>query len=183
MKSHGSLARPVLLLMVWTAATATAQQQDPRIGEWREDRYPGAVGLYTIYEDLGNGMTRAHFTENLAIPNRLHQDTRCDGRFYPYLDAEGMPTDRSSSCTIVDSRTVRLKLARDTPNGREQGEATWTLSGDGNRFTSVVVWRNAAGETLQSNERHFTRNAENCLNHAQDELFRDCARRTRPPRD
>jgi hypothetical protein len=69
------------------AVSVNAQQRDPRIGEWREDYYPNAVGLYMIYEDQGNGMIRVHTAENLALRNRLHQDLRCDGKFYPSVDA------------------------------------------------------------------------------------------------
>ena len=68
------------------AVSVNAQQRDPRIGEWREDYYPpNSVGLYMIYEDLGNGMTRVHSAENLAPQNRLHQDLRCDGQLYPWV--------------------------------------------------------------------------------------------------
>jgi beta-lactamase regulating signal transducer with metallopeptidase domain len=166
------------------AVSVNAQQRDPRIGEWREGFYPpNSVGLYMIYEDLGNGMTRVHSAENLAQQNRLHQDIRCDGKFYPYVDAKGVPNGISTSCTVVDARTVTYKLFRETGQGREEGEGTWTLSSDGNRYTTVTVWRDRDGNKGQANERRFTRNAENCLNHAQDELFRECQRRSRPPRE
>ena len=70
------------------AVSVNAQQRDPGIGEWREDYYPGGVGLYMIYEDLGNGMIRVHSAENLAPQNRQHQDLRCNGKFYP---SAGLP--------------------------------------------------------------------------------------------
>jgi hypothetical protein len=44
-----------------------------------------------IYEDLGNGMTRVHSAEKVS-QYRLHQDIRCDGKFYPSVDAQGVPT-------------------------------------------------------------------------------------------
>ena len=165
------------------AVSVNAQLRDPRIAEWREDYYPpNSVGLYMIYEDMGNGMTRVHSAENLAPQNRLHQELRCDGNFYPWMNAQGMPTGTSTSCTVVDARTVTYKLIRDTTQGREEGEGTWTLSSDGNHSRTVTVWKDRNGNKGQANERRFTRNSENCLNHAQDEEFRACAKRSRPPR-
>jgi hypothetical protein len=165
------------------AVSVNAQQRDPRIGEWREDYYPNAVGLYMVYEDLGNGMIRVHTAENLARQNRLHQDIRCDGKFYPSVDAEGVPTGISTSCTVVDAYTVTTKMIRETEQGREEGEGTWTLSSDGNHFATVAVWKDPGGNERPPNVRRFTRNSENCLNHAQDELFRECQMRSRPSRD
>jgi hypothetical protein len=95
------------------------------------------VGLNMIYEDLDNGMTRVHSAENLASRNRLHQDLRCDGKF-------------------------------------------WTLSSDGNHFMTLTSWQDRNGNARPANERRFTGNAEHCLNHAQDERFRECVIRTRP---
>ena len=120
--------------------------------------------------------------ENLAQQNRLHQDLRCDGKLYPWVNAEGIPNGISTSCTVVDARTVTYKLIRETAQGRE-GEGTWTLSSDGTHSTTVTVWEDHDGNKGQANERRFTRNSENCLNHAQDELFRECQRRSRPPRE
>jgi len=162
------------------AVSVNAQQRDPRIGEWRED--PNGVGLYMIYEDLGNGMIRVHTAENLTRPNRLHQDIRCDGRFYPSVNAESIPTGISTSCAVVSAETVTVKLIRDTEQGREEGEGTWTLSSDGNHFTTVTVWKDRDGNVRPANERRFTRNSANCLNHAQDELFRECLKRPSPRR-
>ena len=176
-------ATAVVLAASLLAVSVNAQQRDPRIAEWREDYYPpNSVGLYMIYEDLGNGMTRVHSAENLAPQNRLHQELRCDGRFYPWVNAQGMPTGTSTSCTVVDGRTVTYKLIRETVQGKEEGEGTWTLSGDGNHSRTVTVWKDRDGNRGQANERRFTRNSENCLNHAQDELFRECQKRSRPPR-
>jgi beta-lactamase regulating signal transducer with metallopeptidase domain len=176
-------ATVMLLAAGLVAVSVNAQQRDPRIGEWREDYYPpNSVGLYMIYEDLGNGMTRVHSAENLAQQNRLHQDIRCDGKFYPYVDAKGVPNGISTSCTVVDARTVTVKLIRDTKQSKEEGEGTWTLSSDGNHYSTVTIWKDREGKVGPANERRFTRNSENCLNHVQDELFRECQRRSRPPR-
>jgi hypothetical protein len=81
----------VVLVAGLLAASVNAQQRDPRVGEWREDYYPpNSVGLYMIYEDLGNGMIRVHSAENLAPQNRLHQELRCDGNFYPWVNGAGI---------------------------------------------------------------------------------------------
>jgi len=55
-------------------------------------------------------------------------------------------------------------LIRDTAQGREEGEGSWTLSSDGNRYTTVTIWKDREGKTGPANERRFTRNSENCLN-------------------
>jgi hypothetical protein len=176
-------ATVMILAAALLAISVNAQQRDPRIGEWREDYYPpNSVGLYMIYEDLGNGMTRVHSAENLAPRNRQHQEIRCDGKFYPWVNAAGAPIGISTSCTVVDTQTVTYKLIRDTAQGREEGDGTWTLSSDGNHYRTVTVWKDRDGNKGQAAERRFTRNSENCLNHAQDELFRECQKRSRPPR-
>ena len=169
----------MILAAAVLAVSVSAQQRDPRIGEWREDSYPNAVGLYMIYEDIGNGMTRVHAAENLAARNRLHQDIRCDGRLYPSVNAEAVPSGVSTSCTVIDARTVTSKLVRETEQGREEGEGTWTLSSDGYHFSTVAVWKDRDGKVREANERRFTRNPENCLNHDRDDLFRECVRRSR----
>src|SRR5690349_1323442 len=48
----------LLLALTQLPASAVSAEilKDPRIGEWREDHYAGGVGLYMIYEDLGNGV-------------------------------------------------------------------------------------------------------------------------------
>src|SRR5690349_13470101 len=89
-----------------------AQLRDPRIGEWREDHTASSVGLYNVFEELENGMIRYHIAHNLAPENRLYLDYRCDGRFYPIRNSQGIATDFSESCTIVDANTVTIKGVR-----------------------------------------------------------------------
>jgi beta-lactamase regulating signal transducer with metallopeptidase domain len=174
----------LMLVACLLALSMNAQQRDPRIGEWREDRdSPNYVGLYMIYEELANGMTRTHTAENLAPQNRLHRDSRCDGNLYPSVDSAGAPTGTSFSCTIVDANTLAIRWIRDVDGEWAEGEGTWTLSSDGNHFTTVVEVKDWDDNVIQTNERRFTRNAENCLNHADEELFRECQRRTRPRRN
>jgi Zn-dependent protease with chaperone function len=166
------------------ALSLNAQQRDPRIGEWREDPdSPRYQGLYMIYEDLGNGMIRTHTAENLAPSNRLHGDHRCDGNFYPAMSSTGVPTGTSSSCRIVDAHNVTTHWIRDVDGEWAEGEGTSTLSSDGNHLTTVVEVKDRDGNVIQTNERWFTRNAENCLNHSDDKLFVECAARTRPRRN
>ena len=70
----------MMLAACLLTASVNAQQRDPRIGEWREDRTANSVGLYNVFEDLGNGMIQFHISHNLSPQNRLY---RCDGNFYP----------------------------------------------------------------------------------------------------
>jgi len=163
-------------------AANAAILSDPRIGEWREDHYAGAVGLYMIYEDLGNGVTRTHTAENLAPQNRLHEDTRCDGNYYPRLNAAGQPTEITVSCTIVNDRTVKFSYLRKADSGWLEGEGKWILSDDGTHSVGTFMRKDGDGKVVELVTRLFTRNAEHCLNHADDAKFRECQQRTRPPR-
>lgn len=170
-----------LLPMVLLSAAVQAQS-DPRIGEWREGHYAGAVGLYMIYEDMGNGMTRTHNAENLAAHNRLHDETRCDGQFYPRIDAAGVTTDVTSSCTILNARTVKIEMHREASEGWVNAEGKWILSDDGQYATGSFLRTDRDGKVVELVTRSFTRNVENCLNHDDDAKFRECAVRTAPPR-
>lgn len=161
---------------------ANAEPRDPRIGEWREDHYAGGVGLYMIYEDLGNGVTRTHSGENLAPRNRLHDDARCDGKYYPRLDATGDATEITVSCAIINERTVTFSQRRKADSGWVEGEGKWILSDDGTHSVGSFVRKDRDGKVVELVTRLFTRNTENCLNHADDAKFRECQQRTRPAR-
>ncbi len=172
----------LLLPMICAPVPVNAATQDPRIGEWREDHYAGAVGLYMIYEDLGNGATRTHNAENLATQNRLHEDTRCDGKYYPRLNAAGQETEITVSCRILNDRTVEVSQRRKADSGWVEGKGKWILSDDGAHSSGSFVRKDRDGKVVENVTRMFTRNAENCLNHADDAMFRECAQRTRPAR-
>ncbi len=172
----------VLLLAMTCAPVVNAEPRDPRIGEWREDHYAGGVGLYMIYEDLGNGVTRTHNAENLARQNRLHEDARCDGNYYPRLNAAGEATEITVSCTILNDKTVSISQRRTADSGWVEGEGKWILSDDGAHSTGSFVRKDRDGKVMEILTRMFTRNAENCLNHDDDAKFRECAVRTRPER-
>src|SRR6516162_9689292 len=105
------------LAMCLLTAGVNAQQRDPRIGEWREDRTANSVGLYNVFEDVGNGMVRYHIAQNLSLENRLYLDFRCDGNFYPIRNYQGVATDFSESCSIVDAETVTVKGIRNKDKG------------------------------------------------------------------
>ena len=180
MQRLAAFGTSVLLLAM--TCVVNAESRDPRIGEWREDHYPDAVGLYMIYEDLRNGVTRTHNAENLARQNRLHEDTRCDGNYYPRLNAAGEATEITVSCTIINDRTVQFRQRRKADSGWVEGEGKWILSDDGMHSVGSFVRKDRDGKVVELVTRRFTRNAENCLNHADDALFRECAQRTRPVR-
>jgi hypothetical protein len=148
---YNLLKKPNGIVMMLAAclltASVNAQQRDPRLGEWREDRTANSVGLYNVFEDLGNGMIRYHISHNLAPQNRLYLDYRCDGNFYPIRNYQGVATDFSESCTIVDANTVTIKGVRNKGEGFTDpsldqywfdGEGTGTLSSDGNHYRTVM---------------------------------------------
>ena len=180
----------ILALSLWTASM-NAQQRDPRIGEWREDRTPNSVGLYNIYEELGNGMIRYHIAHNLAPENRLYLDYRCDGNLYPVRNHQGVVTDFSESCTIVDANTVKIKGVRNKDAGVTgpkldpqywfDGEVTGTISSDGNHYRTLSQEMDAAGKVIRTGERTYTRNPERCYS-TDEQKFRECQQRTSPPR-
>jgi len=172
-------------------ASVNAQQRDPRMGEWREDRTATSVGLYNVFEDLGNGMIRYHIAHNLAPQNRLYLDYRCDGNFYPIRNYQGVVTDFSESCTIIDANTVTITGIRNKDEGFTgpkldgywfDGEGTGTVSSDGNHYRVVMQQKAADGKVIRATERTFTRNAERCFN-SDEQKFRECQQRTSPPRN
>ena len=181
----------VMLAVCLLSAIVNAQQRDPRLGEWREDRTATSVGLYNIFEDLGNGMIRYHMSHNLAPENRLYLDYRCDGNLYPIRNSKGVVTDFSQSCFIVDANTVTLKSVQNTdknftgPRLDDQywfdGEGTGTLSRDGNHYRVVIEQKDSIGKVIQMSERTFTRNGESCFS-SDEQKFRECQQRTSPPR-
>ena len=168
----------------------SAQQRDPRIGEWREDRTATSVGLYNVFEDLGDGMIRYHIAHNLAPQNRLYLDYRCDGNFYPIRNYQGVATDFSQSCTIVDANTVMIKGVRNKDVGFTgpkldqswfDGDGTGTISSDGTHYRVVVQKKASDGKVIGTSERTFTRNAERCFS-SDEQRFRECQQRTSPSR-
>src|SRR5206468_6275395 len=182
----------VLMLAVCLfTASVNAQQRDPRIGEWREDRTANSVGLYNVFEDLGNGMIRAHIAHNLSLQNRLYLDYRCDGNFYPIRNYQGVATDFSESCTIVDANTVTIKGVRKKDAGFTgpkldqywfDGEGTGTISSDGNHYRTVMQQKDGDGKVIRTSERTYTRNAERCFS-SDEQKFRECQQRTSRPRN
>lgn len=181
----------LMLAACLLTASVNAQQRDPRIGEWREDRTANSVGLYNVFEDLGDGMIRYRIAHNLSPQNRLYLDYRCDGNFYPIRNYQGVATDFSESCTIVDANTVTIKGVRKKdeafPDPRldgywVDGEGTGTLSNDGNHYRIVTQQKDSDGKVIQTSERTFTRNAESCFS-SDEQTFRECQRRTSPPRN
>jgi hypothetical protein len=168
-----------------------AQQRDPRIGERREDRTPNSVGLYSIYEELGNGMIRYHIPHNLSPQNRLYLNFRCDGNLYPIRDYQAVLTDVSESCTIADANTVRVKAVRNKDAGFTgpkldhqywfDKEAAVTISSDGNHYQAVSQEKDGDGKVIRTSERRYTRNAERCFS-TDEQKFRECQQRTSPPR-
>ena len=118
----------LLLASCLLTASSNAQQPDPRIGELREDRTANSVGLYNVFEDLGNGMIRYHIAHNLAPQNRLYLDCRCDGNFYPIRNYQGVATDSSESCTTKDGN-VRVGSSAGAPV-----RSARTVGGNGGRI-------------------------------------------------
>lgn len=181
----------VLAAYILAASVSAQSSGDPRIGEWREDRTPTSVGLYSIFEDLGNGRMRHHIAYNLAPQNRLYLDYRCDGNLYPVRNAQGIVTDFSESCVIADDHTVKIKGVRNRDRSFtgpkldgywSDGEGIGTISSDGNHYRIVTQEMTADGKVTGTSERNFTRNAERCFS-SEQQAFRDCQHRTSPPRE
>jgi hypothetical protein len=181
----------LMLAVCLLTASVNAQQRDPRIGEWREDRTANSVGLYNVFEDLGNGMIRYHIAHNLSPQNRLYLDYRCDGNFYPIRNYQGVATDFSESCTIVEANTVTIKAIRNKDAGFTgprldqywfDGEGTGTISSDGNHYRTVVQQKDGDGKVIRTSERTYTRNAERCFS-SDEQKFRECQQRTSRPRN
>ena len=84
-------------------------------------------------------MTRTHSGENLARENRLHEDTRCDGNYYPRLNAAGEATEITVSCAILNDKTVAFSQRRKADSGWVEGEGKWILSDDGTHSVGSFV--------------------------------------------
>src|SRR5262245_42919624 len=155
----------VMLAVCLLTASVNAQQRDPRIGEWREDRTANSVGLYNVFEDLGNGMIWYHISHNLAPQNRLYLDYRCDRSFYPIRNYQGVVTDFSQSCTIVDANTVTIKGVRNKDEGFTgpkldhqywfEGAGTGTISNDGIHYRTVMQQKDGDGKVIRTSERTY----------------------------
>ena len=136
-------------------------------------------------------MIRVHIAHNLAPQNRLYLDYRCDGNFYPMRNAQSVATDFSESCTIVDAKTVTIKVAQNKDQGFAgprldqyywfDSEGTGTLSSDGAHYRTAMQQKAADGKVVRTSERTFTRNAERCFS-ADEQTFRGCQQHTSPPR-
>ena len=181
----------LMLAVCLLTVSVNAEQRDPRIGEWREDRTANSVGLYNVFEDLGDGMIRYHIAHNLSPENRLYLDYRCDGNFYPIRNYQGVATDFSESCTIVDANTVTIKGVRKKDAGFTgpkldqywfDGEGTGTISSDGNHYRTVMQQKDGDGKVIRTSERTYTRNAERCFS-SDEQKFRECQQRTSRPRN
>ena len=181
----------LMLAACLLTASANAQPRDPRIGEWREDRSANSVGLYNVFEVLADGAIRYHMAHNLAPENRLYVDYRCDGNFYPVRNYLGIATDFSLSCMIVDANTVTIKAVRNKDESFKgpkldpywfDAEGTGTLSSDGAHFRTLMEQKDAGGKVVRTSERTYTRNAERRFS-SNEPTFRECQRRTSPPRN
>lgn len=188
---HATNGILVVLAACLLTPNGNAQLRDPRIGEWREDHTASSVGLYNVFEELENGMIRYHIAHNLAPENRLYLDYRCDGSFYPIRNSQGIATDFSESCTIVDANTVTIKGVRNRDPGFtgpkldaywSDGEGTAIISSDGTHYRIVTQEKAPDGKAVRTSERTFTRNAGRCFS-SDEQSFRQCVQRTRPPRN
>jgi hypothetical protein len=77
---------------------------------------------------------------------------------------------------------VEFSQRRKADSGWVEGDGKWILSDDGAHAVGSFVRKDRDGKVVETVTRMFTRNAENCLSHADDAKFRECAQRTRPAR-
>lgn len=134
------------------ASAADAQQRDPRLGSWVEQRGQGSVGLRTSYEDLGDGRIR-------ILLSGLMVDARCDGESYPFVGRNGQAAGPLYACRITGPRTVEYTY---TQPGREPWSTSTgveTLSADGQTLLHEGVRLDANGAYVEDRNITFLRQA------------------------
>ena len=137
------------------SATLVAQEKDPRIGRWIENRSQSRSfqGIRRSFEDLGGGVTRVNININASGVAISHSDHKCDGRDYPVLDRDGKATGTVLSCRFTEARAVACTFR--SPDRVSIG--TDRISEDGERYEPSAVVTDRSGKIIGRVERVFDR--------------------------
>jgi hypothetical protein len=145
----------VVLTLVVSVMSLSAQERDPRIGTWKLnvaqstfDPGPPPQSVTRTYEDRGGGVTLFTAEGINAQGNRIFSQAaqKFDGKDYPVATI-GAQTVTLFSYKIVDAYTVELIGKRD---GKVTSTATLTVSKDGKTMTYREKGTNAQGQPFNN---------------------------------
>ena len=141
----------VVLTLVVSVVSLSAQERDPRIGTWKLnvaqstfDPGPPPQSVTRTYEDRGGGVTLATIEGINAQGNPTFAQVafKFDGKDYPIAEI-GAQTVRTISEKLVDADTMEFILKR---GGKVTSTATLTVSKDGKTMTFRQKGTNAQGQ-------------------------------------
>ena len=150
-----TLAFGVVLTLVVSVMSLSAQERDPRIGTWKLnvaqstfDPGPPPQSETRTYEDRGGGVTLMTVEGINAQGNPIFFQVayKLDGKDYPRADI-GAQTVRTVSCKLVDADTVEEIGKR---GGKVYVTGTFTVSKDGKTMTHRPKGTNAQGQPFSN---------------------------------
>jgi len=141
----------VVLTLVVSVMSLSAQERDPRIGTWKFnvaqstfDPGPPPQSETRTFEDRGGGVTLVTLEGINAQGNPIFVQVtyKLDGKDYPQAEI-GAQTVSTVAQKLVDADTVEHIVKR---GGKVTSTGTQTLSKDGKTFTFRVKGTNAQGQ-------------------------------------
>ena len=150
-----SLLRPltfgVVLTLVVSVMSLSAQERDPRIGTWKlnvaqstYDPGPPPQSITRTYEDRGGGVTfvTVEGINAQGNPIFMQMTQKMDGKDYPIAEI-GVQTVGTISEKLVDAYTMEFI---DKRGGKVTSTGTRTVSKDGKTLTIRLKGTNAQGQ-------------------------------------
>jgi hypothetical protein len=132
-----------LALLVCSAALASAQAANPRLGKWKlkQDAPPPALNIMT-YEPFGSGGMKVtvESTNREGKKSTWTYNTMFDGKDMP---VSGDTRTETSAVKKIDDRTTEITNRR---GGKVTQVITNVLSADGNRIDNTYKNFNEQGE-------------------------------------
>jgi hypothetical protein len=145
----------VVLTLVVSVMSLSAQERDPRIGTWKlnvaqstYDPGPPPQSLTRTYEDRGGGVMLTTVEGINAQGNPIFQQAayKFDGKDYPLAEI-GAQTVRTVSYKLVDAYTVEIIVKT---GGKVTVTLTQTVSKDGKTMTQPEKGTNAQGQPFNN---------------------------------
>jgi len=152
----------VVLTLVVSVVSLSAQERDPRIGTWKlnvaqstYDPGPPPQSVTRTYEDRGGGVTLFTVEGINAQGNPIFAQVahKLDGKDYPVatLGVQTVSDHRTDSFKLVDAYTVEFI---DKRGGKVFATGTLTVSKDGKTMTDRTKGTNAQGQPFSNVSVH-----------------------------
>ena len=150
----------VVLTLVVSVMSLSAQERDPRIGTWKLnvaqstfDPGPPPQSITRTFEDRGGGVTLLTLEGINAQGNPIFVQAayKLDGKDYPIatLGVQTVSDHRTDAFKLVDAYTVEVI---DKRGGKVVGTGTGTVSKDGKTLTYRAKGTNAQGQPFSNVE-------------------------------